>query len=71
MDESLKSFVLDLQNLVKTCGYQDPYRQVCDRLVIGFHAARLPEKLHLSADLSLHKVEEIDCRRDMITSRKK
>lgn len=64
--ETVDQFVVDLQNLVKTCGYSDPERQVRDRFVAGLRDGRLQEKLQLTKNLTLVDAIEMSRRHEMV-----
>ena len=57
-DESLNSFLIDLQQLVISYDYQDQDRQVRDRFIAGLHDEKLQEKLQFLADIDLHNAVE-------------
>ena len=54
-DESIDSFLIDLQQLVLKCEYQDPDRQVRDRFIAGIKDSKLQEKLQFQANITLEK----------------
>lgn len=56
--ESVDDFLIDLQQLVQKCEYQDPDRQIRDRLIAGLRDQKLQEKLQFTADITLEGAVE-------------
>ena len=53
--ESVDDFLIDLEQLVLSCDYEDPERQVRDRFIAGLKDSALQEKLQFFTDCSLQK----------------
>ena len=61
-DESIENFLIDLQQLVISCDYEDQDRHVRDRFIAGLCNEKIQEKLQFMADIDLHKAAEYACR---------
>ena len=64
--ETIDSFLIDLQQLVIKCDYQDPDRQVRDRFIAGLKDDKLQEKLQFMPDVTLERAVDYSRRWEML-----
>ncbi len=67
-NESIDSFIVDLEKLVLTCSYDDPDRMVRDRFVAGLKNENLQRKLQFMSDLTLSRAVDFARRHEMVCS---